>query len=81
VHAHLDPAKGDGITETAPVLDRVGDFAGLLRAGEDEALSMAIRRAETVGRPLGDDAFMAHIEATSGRNPRAGKRGPRKRED
>jgi putative transposase len=80
VHAHLDPAKGDGITATAPVLDRVGDFAGLLRAGEDAALSMAIRRAETVGRPLGDDAFMAHIEATSGRDPRAGKRGPRKRE-
>jgi putative transposase len=80
VHAHLDPAKGDGLTDTAPVLDRVGNFSGLLRAGEDEALSMAIRRAETVGRPLGDDAFMAHIEAMSGRDVRAGKRGPRRQE-
>ncbi len=79
VHAHLDPAKGDGLTDTAPVLDRVGNFAGLLRAGEDEELSMALRRAETVGRPLGDDAFMAYIESTSGRDPRAGKRGPRKK--
>jgi putative transposase len=81
VHAHLNPAKGDGLTDTAPVLDRVGDFAGLLRSGEDEALSMALRRAETAGRPLGDEAFMAHIEATSGRDPRAGKRGPRKKDN
>ncbi|MEQ1687805.1 MAG: transposase [Sphingopyxis sp.] len=79
VHAHLDPAKGDGITDTAPVLSRVGDFAGLLRVGEDEALSMALRRAESVGRPLGDGAFMAWIEAKLGRDARAGKRGPRKR--
>jgi putative transposase len=79
VHAHLNPAKGDRLTDTTPVLDRVGDFAGLLRGGEDEALSMALRRAETVGRPLGDDAFMAHVEAISGRDPRPGKRGPRKK--
>jgi putative transposase len=45
----------------------VGDFAGLLRAGEDDALSMAIRRGENVGRPLGDDAFLKHIEALVGR--------------
>ena len=76
VHAHLNPEKGDGITDTAPVLDRVGNMAGLLRSSEDEALSMALRRAETVGRPLGNDAFMAHIEALSGRDVRPGKRGP-----
>jgi putative transposase len=80
VHAHLDPAKGDGLTEPAPVLGRVGDFAGLLRVGEDEILSAVIRRAETVGRPLGDDAFMAHIKALSGRDMRPGKRGPRQRD-
>jgi putative transposase len=77
VHAHLDPTKGDGITETGPVLDRVGDFAALLRSGEDEALSAMLRRAETVGRPLGDGTFMAHIETMLGRNPRPAKRGPR----
>jgi putative transposase len=77
VHAHLQPAKGDGLTDTAPVLERVGDFAGLLRLGEDEEGSAALRRAETIGRPLGDDAFMAHIEAVSGRDVRAGKPGPK----
>jgi YD repeat-containing protein len=59
---------------------RVGDFAGLLRVGEDEILSAVIRRAETVGRPLGDDAFMAHIKVLSGRDMRPGKRGPRQRD-
>lgn len=82
VRAHLDPAKGDGLTDTAPVLDRVEDFAALLRNGEDEALSTALRRAETVGRPLGDGKFLARIERKLGRDPRPKKRGrPRKCEE
>lgn len=76
VHAHLDPATGDGLTDITPVRDRVADFSALLRAGEDEPLSMALRRAETVGRPLGDDAFMAWIQAAVGRDAKPGKRGP-----
>lgn len=80
VHAHLQPAIGDGLTETAPVLERVGDFAGLLRLGEDDAMSAALRRAETIGRPLGDEAFMAQIEAVSGRDVRPAKRGPKAKE-
>jgi putative transposase len=75
VHAHLKPTKGDGITETAPVAERFPNFAAVIRAGEDEALSHALRRAETVGRPLGDDMFMAHIEASTGRDARPAKRG------
>ena len=79
VHAHLQPQKGDGLTDTAPVLDRVADFAAMLRGGEDEALSAALRRAETVGRPLGDGAFLDWIEAKLGRDAKPGKRGPAKR--
>lgn len=75
VHAHLKPVKGDGITDTAPIAERFPDFARVIRAGEDDALSMSLRRAETVGRPLGDDAFLAHIEALTGRDPRPAKRG------
>ena len=81
VHALLDPARGDGMTDTAAVLARIGDFAGLLRAGENEALSLALRRAETVGRPLGDGAFMDRIEAQTGRDPRPGRRGRPKAEN
>jgi putative transposase len=79
VHAHLNPAKGDGITETLPVLDRVGDFATLIGAGEDEIVSHTLRRAETIGRPLGDGAFMEWVEAKLGRDARPKRRGPAKR--
>jgi putative transposase len=75
VHAHLAPEKGDGLTDTAAVLDRVSDFAALLRAGEDEDLSQALRRAESVGRPLGDDAFLGWIKEKSGRDATPGVRG------
>jgi putative transposase len=76
VHAHLDPARGDGLTETAPVLERAGNFDDLLRGGEDEALSEALRRAESVGRPLGDEAFMECVAMRAGRDPRPRKPGP-----
>ena len=57
VHAHFDPAKGDGVTDTAPVA--------------------ALHRAESIGRPLGDGAFMDRVMAATGRDPRPDKRGPR----
>jgi putative transposase len=75
VHAHLKPDKGDGMTETAPVAERFPDFVQLIRAGEDDALSGALRRAETIGRPVGGEAFMALIAASTGHDPRPAKRG------
>ena len=80
-HALLDPATGDGMTEPAPVLQRVADFAALLNAGENEAASQVLRRAETIGRPIGNDAFMTHIENVNGRDARAQKRGPRRKDN
>ena len=77
VHALLDPARGDGITQTAPVLERVPDFAALLQSGKEEDLSLALRRAESIGRPLGDSAFLDRVEAILGRSPKPGKPGPR----
>jgi len=77
VHALLDPERGDGITQTAPVLERVPDFAALLRLGEDEGLSAALRRSESTGRPLGSSAFLDRVEAVLGRDPKPGKRGPK----
>ena len=80
VHAHLDPDKGDGLTDTGAVLSRVADFAALLRAGEDEELSAALRRAESVGRPLGGDAFFGEVLARTGRDAKPGKPGRRRKE-
>ena len=75
--ALLDPVRGDGITDVAPVLDRVPDFAGMLAAGEDEDMSVALRRSESTGRPLGSSAFLDRAEEVLGRNPRPGRRGPK----
>jgi putative transposase len=69
VHALLNPVEGDGLTETAPVLDRVENFAALLRAGEGTELSAALRMAESIGRPLGDAAFLSNVAKQTGRDP------------
>ena len=78
VHALLDPARGDGLTETAAVAARVPDFAAFLQAGEEAPLSQALRRSESVGRPLGSRAFLDQVEATLGRDPKPGRRGPKR---
>lgn len=81
VHAHLG-RKDDGLTKREPVLERFPDFAALLKAGEDEALSQKLRQAETIGRPLGADAFLAKLERKTGRALKPAKRGrPPKSDD
>jgi putative transposase len=80
VHAHLGGATDDGLTTTGPVLSRYPDFAGLLAAGEDEAASRRLRRAETIGRPVGSEAFLGRLEREAGRTLKPGKRGPAPKE-
>jgi putative transposase len=67
----------DCVTATAPVLERYPDFAVMLEAGEDEVLSRRLRRAETIGRPLGDEAFVGRLEQASGRAFKPARRGPK----
>jgi len=67
------------LTDTAPVLERVPDFAALLCSGEDEGMSWQLRRSESTGRPVGDSGFLDRVEAILGRNPKPGKRGPKAR--
>lgn len=76
VHAHLGH-KEDGLTARAPVLSRYPGFAAMIKAGEDEALSEKLRRAETVGRPLGSETFLAKLESKTGRTLKPAKRGPK----
>lgn len=79
VHAHLGRTADDGLTAKAPVLSRYPDFAGLIAAGEDDVLSRRLRQAETIGRPLGAEAFIARLEAESGRALKPAKRGRKAR--
>jgi hypothetical protein len=43
----------------------------------DEVTFERLRRAESVGRPLGDDSFIARLEALTRRTLKLGKRGPK----
>jgi putative transposase len=74
--AHLR-GKDDGLTARAPIEDRVSRFADLLVGAPDTGLFKRLRAAESIGRPLGDNDFLAHIERRTGRVLKPGKRGPK----
>ncbi len=79
VHAHL-AAKADGITALTPVLARYPRFADLIEAGPDADAFARLRRAESIGRPLGDEGFLARLEGMAQRRLRPQKRGPKSRQ-
>lgn len=67
----------DHVVTVAPALERVGNFAAFLGAEFDEALSYAaLRKAESVGRPIGSKEWLAEMEARTGKALAAKKRGP-----
>lgn len=76
VHALLG-GRDDGLTTVAPVLARCPDIAALLDEPADQAEFAALRRAEAIGRPLGDDAFIARLETLTRRTLKPGRRGPK----
>jgi len=51
----------------------------LFEAGEEDTMSSAIRKAETIGRPLGSDKFLTQAEAKTGRTLKAQKRGRKRK--
>jgi putative transposase len=76
VRAHL-AGVDDHVVRVAPALERVGNFAAFLGQDFDEALSYAaLRKAESVGRPVGSADWIADMEARTGKVLAAGKRGP-----
>ena len=74
--AHLR-GRDDGLTALAPIRDRFPDFADLLATEPEADLFGALRAAESIGRPLGDNRFVARIERQTGRVLKPGKRGPK----
>jgi len=78
----LIAGEDDGVVTVAPALERVGDFAAFLGKEFDEALSYAaLRKAESVGRPVGSPEWLADMETRTGltlipkpRGPAPGKR-------
>jgi len=76
VHVHLGRVADDGLTAREPVASRYPELADQIAAGEDKVLSERLRRSESIGRPLGSEAFVAGLEAKSGRKFRPARRGP-----
>src|SRR5258708_24762524 len=74
--AHLR-GKDDGLSALAPITDRFPHLAHLLAGGPDADLFGRLRAAESVGRPLGDDRFLARLERLTRRSLKPGKRGPK----
>jgi putative transposase len=77
VQAHI-AGQDDHVVTLAPALDRVGNFANFLSEEFDEALAYAaLRKAETLGRPVGAKTWLAEMEARTGLSLQPSKRGPK----
>ena len=68
--------QDDHVVTVAPALDRVGDFAAFLGADFEEPTTYtALRKAETIGRPVGSTDWLARMEDITGLKLAAAKRG------
>jgi putative transposase len=61
VRAHLG-GRSDGVTTLGPVRERYPDFANFLSEAADAETIARLRRAETIGRPLGNRKFLEMLE-------------------
>lgn len=74
----LIAGKDNRHVKVAPALERVGNFADLLGEPFDKALSYAaLRKAESVGRPVGSPEWVADMEQRTGLMLAPQKRGPK----
>ena len=74
----LIAGEDDHVVTVAPALERVGCFATFLSQPFDEALTYAaLRKAESVGRPIGSPQWLADMESRVGRPLAPQKRGPK----
>lgn len=78
--AHL-AGRDDELVRVAPLIERLGDMREVLALDASDEEARRLRRAETTGRPLGDAAFLAALEAALGRTLAKRKPGPRPGQD
>lgn len=76
----LVAGEDDHVVTVAPALARTGDFSAFLSADFDEAFTYAaLRKAETIGRPVGSPAWLADMEQRTGLKLQPGKRGRKRK--
>ena len=75
--AHL-AGESTPYVDVVPALERVGNFTAFLGEAFDEAMTYAaLRKAESVGRPVASKAWLADMEARTGLTLAPQKRGPK----
>ncbi|WP_225206060.1 transposase [Novosphingobium huizhouense] len=75
--AHI-AGQDDHVVKVAPALERIGDFAKFLGEEFDEAFTYAaLRKAESLGRPVGSREWLEDMERRTGLALLPGKRGPK----
>ena len=68
----------DHVVTVAPALERTADFAAFLGQDFDEALTYAaLRKAESLGRPVGSSEWLEDMERQTGQKLLPAKRGPK----
>ncbi len=81
VRAHF-AEQDDVVVKVAPALERIGDFRAFLGEDFDEAFTYAaLRKAETIGRPVGSRQWLEDMAARTGLPLVPQKRGPKPRSD
>lgn len=72
---HAQLGTDDGVTATTSTRSRYSDFRAMLGSQDDQTGWDRLRRAETIGRPVGEADFVASLEEASGRRLASAKRG------
>ncbi|BAB53052.1 transposase [Mesorhizobium japonicum] len=74
--AHLT-GEPDGVADPQPMRDRLPSSSGLFDLIEtDVAAFDALRKAESIGRPAGGEAFLSRIAGQTGRAAKSREAGP-----
>ncbi len=76
VRAHLE-GRADGITALPPVLDRFPQFAEVIEAEPPPAILERLRRAESIGRPLGGEVLHQRTGGQDRTRPQGRQAGPK----
>jgi putative transposase len=71
--------RDDALARVAPLLDRVGRFCDLVDSDSDRTAFAALCAAQTTGRALGSDEFVATLERATRRRLRRQKPGRKPR--
>ncbi len=74
--AHLS-GRDDAVVKVAPLLDRITDWRTFLAGGMPEAEERLIDQHLSTGRPLGTEAWLEQVAASTGRDLRRRKPGPK----